>query len=159
MNTVETVANGLQGAAEGASRQIRQRDQAQFLAAGDELIEAAGETTRVFEGAPQQVGDKGGHNLDLQGVLTAAQRLFDFEHGLDPFPPLLDLPAFFVQWGDAQGRQIKAIGQHPDQAAIRQLVADDAQQHLRPAGQANRPVTAQPNPALAEPPKAQGGVR
>jgi len=127
---VELFLDSFQPPTQGAVSQLGQRDQAHLLAASGEFIERATEMTDGLERAQQQISDEGGHNLDLQGIGTAAQRLFDLERGLDPLPPVFDLPALFVQPGDAVGREIESIGQHPDQAAIGQLVADDAQQHL-----------------------------
>jgi hypothetical protein len=68
------------------------RYQAQFLTAADKLVETAGKTTTMFEGAQQQVGDKDAHDLHRQGILTFTERTLELEHLLDPLPPLASRP-------------------------------------------------------------------
>jgi hypothetical protein len=79
----------------------------------------------MFEGAQQQISDKGTHDLHGQGILAVAERALDLEHLLDPLPPVLNGPSFFVQLDHAEGTQIETIGQDPDQLSVRQLVADN----------------------------------
>ena len=66
-----------------------ERHKAQFLTVAYKLIETAGKTTAMFEGAQQHIGDKGAHDLHRQGILTFPDRALDFEHLLDPLPPVL----------------------------------------------------------------------
>src|SRR5919197_22131 len=109
-----------------------ERLQAQFLTGAHKLIETAGKTTAMFEGAQQQVSDKGAHDLHGQGILAVAERTLDLEQLLDP-----------IQLGHAQRAPIKAIGQDSDQLLIRQPITDQSQDHAFPARQANRPITGQ----------------
>ena len=87
----------------------------------------------MVEGAQQQIGDKGADDLHRQGILTIAERALEFEHLLDPPPPILNGPSLFIQLRDTERAQIEAIGQDPDQLAIGQLVADQSQDHAFPA--------------------------
>jgi hypothetical protein len=52
----------------------------------------------MFEGAQQQVGNKGAHDLHRQGILTFTERTLDLEYLLDPLPPILisSLPNHFI---------------------------------------------------------------
>ena len=93
----------------------------------------------MFEGAQQQSGDKGAHDLHGQGILTFPKRALDLEHLLNPLPPVLYGPSFFVQLRYADRAQIEAIGQDPDQLAIGQLVADQPQEDAFPAWQTDGP--------------------
>jgi hypothetical protein len=79
----------------------------------------------MFESTQQQIGDQGTHDLHGQGILAFTEGALDFEHLLDPLPPVFDGPSFFIQLGHAEDTQIEAIGQDPDQLSIRQLVADN----------------------------------
>src|SRR5215475_2771710 len=45
----------------------------------------------MFESAQHQVGHKGRHNLQGQGILAFAQRLFDFVDSFKPTPPFFDV--------------------------------------------------------------------
>ncbi|MBI3302165.1 MAG: hypothetical protein HYZ72_08845 [Deltaproteobacteria bacterium] len=89
MKLIEVLPNGLQSSTEPPIGYIGQAHQAHFLAASDELVEALGKTAKSLEHPPQQVGHEGRHNLVLQGPFTSVQGLLDFEHGLDPSPPIL----------------------------------------------------------------------
>ncbi len=54
----------------------------------------------MFEGAQHQVGHKGRHYLQGQGVLAFAQWLFDFVDPFKPSPPFLYRPPLFIEQGD-----------------------------------------------------------
>ena len=121
-----------------------ERHQAQFLTAAHKLIETAGKITAMVEGAQQQVGDKGAHALHGQGILTVAEQTLDLEHLLDPLPPVLNGPSFFIQLRHTDRTQIKAIGRDPDQLSIGQPITDQAQDHPFPARQTDGPITSIP---------------
>ena len=93
----------------------------------------------MFESAQQQIGDKGTHDLHGQGILAVAEGALDLEHLLDPLPPVLNGPSFFIQLRGTERAQIEAIGQDPDQLAIGQLVADQPQEDAFPAWQTDGP--------------------
>src|SRR2546421_12110227 len=97
----------------------------------------------MFESAQQQIGDKGTDDLHGQGILAVAEGALDLEHLLDPLPPILYGPSFFVQLSPASGTQIETVGQDPDQLPIGQLVADQPQEHAFTAWQTDGPVTGQ----------------
>ena len=76
-----------------------ERHKAQFLTGVYKLIETAGKTAAMFEGAQQQVGDKGADDLHRQGILTFPDRALDLEHLLDPLPPIL-------AYGEQRNREV-----------------------------------------------------
>jgi len=92
VEVIEVFQDGFQSSTEPPLCYIGQAHQAHFLAASDKLVEAMGKPPESLEHPPQQVGHEGGHNLVLQGPFTSAQGLLDFEHGLDPSPPVFNLP-------------------------------------------------------------------
>src|SRR5918992_889634 len=97
----------------------------------------------MFESAQQHIGDKGTHDLHGQGILAFTEGALDLEHLLDPLPPILYGPSFSIQLGHAEGTQVEAIGQDPDQLPIRQLIANQTQDHAFPAWQTDGPITGQ----------------
>ncbi len=114
--------DGVQRQAERPKGHIHHPHQTQLLVARDKLVETLGEMAQGFEHPPQQITHKGGDNLQLQGMGRLPHRPFDFEQPLDPFPPVFHFPSLFIQLCHAGGTQIKAVSQHPHQAAIGQAV-------------------------------------
>ena len=76
---------------------------------GDEPREGAGlrdgglGVMGVMGKPEQQVGDQGGEDLDLHGVLGGADEAADPEVLLEPFEDQFDLPALAVECGDLGG--------------------------------------------------------
>src|SRR5205823_14718136 len=91
-----------------------ERYQAQFLTSAHKLIETAGKTTAMFESAQQQIGNKGADDLHRQGILTFPDRALDLEHLLDPLPPVLYGPSFFIQLCHAQRAQTQGDRSRPE---------------------------------------------
>ena len=63
---------------------------------------------QVFE---QQQGNQGCPNLNPQGILTGADKGFDFEMLLQGFDKDLNLPSVFIYIGDRGCPEGKVVGQ------------------------------------------------
>ena len=68
----------------------------------------------LIETGHLEVNADGDPDLGLHRVLAGAVKRFDAEVLLDPFKEQLDLPATFVEVGDAQGGQVEVIGEEDE---------------------------------------------
>src|SRR5574344_763832 len=68
------------------------------------------ESMQEFDVCDQKIMDKRDIDLRHDGVFTGSKEAPDFEILLDPFEKDFDLPALFVNSGNARRRQLEVIG-------------------------------------------------
>src|SRR5258708_36217424 len=98
-------------------------------AGADEFGEAdGGHLEEAVSGgaAQQQIGDRGGEELQSDGVWAAAEEGPDLEMLLDPSEQQLDLPAPLVEAADLDGGSLEVVGQEGDPGSIVALEANAA---------------------------------
>jgi hypothetical protein len=78
----------------------------------------------------KHVGGHGAPDLHLHCVLARAQKALDAQMLFDPLEEQLDLPAIFIQGGNAQRRQACVVGQEYQGLARFGILQTDATQML-----------------------------
>src|SRR4051812_43660806 len=74
--------------------------------------------------ADQQVRDQCGDDLQGDGIAAGAEEALQAQVLLDPLEEQLDLPAAFVERGDARRRGLEVVGEQGDHAAAADLDLD-----------------------------------
>src|SRR4051794_3984000 len=82
--------------------------------------------------AQQQIGDHGGKDLQVDGILGAAKKLAKLQMLLDPTEQQFDLPAGLVKPGDFDGRPFQVVGDEGEFCAIIAPDANAAHRYRKP---------------------------
>ena len=81
-------------------------------------VQVFGDVEFFFHNGDEQVSADRGPDLDFHRVFTGSEKGPDAQVLLDPLEEKLDFPAFFVDEGDGQGRQMEMIRDENKEALI-----------------------------------------